>query len=125
MTDGMAAARQSEKHICQQLIHQGWLVLARNHRKRGVEIDVIAQKGGTVIALEVKARHFCREGQLLFKPRQVARIKAELVPFLAARHLPYQTLRVDGALVLFRRPWRVVAVRYFVGISEENALRHT
>lgn len=124
MTDGISAARLSEKHICQQLIHQGWLVLARNHRKRGVEIDVIAKKGTTVIALEVKARRHYQPGQRLFQPRQVARIAAELVPFLAKRRLDYQTLRVDGALVLFRRPWRIVAVRYFVGISEDNALSH-
>lgn len=122
MTDGMSAARLSEKHICQQLVHQGWLVLARNHRKRGVEIDIIAQKASTVIAIEVKARRTLRPGEVLFQPRQVARIKTELLRFLASRRLPYQTLRVDGVVVVFRQPWRVVDSRYFVGISDDILL---
>lgn len=121
--DFMTTARLSEKHVCQQLIHQDWLILARNYRKRGVEIDIIAQKASTVIAVEVKARRTHPHLESLFAPKQVARIQAELLRFLGMRQLGYQTLRVDGALVLFRHPWRVVELRYFVNIGRVSPSR--
>lgn len=114
----MEVARQAEKLISQQLIRQGWVVMAQNYRRVGVEVDIIAQKADTVIAVEVKARRRPPELSRLFHPRQLGRIKGRLAQFLAERSIPYQTLRVDGALVLYRLPWRVVSMRYWVNIGE-------
>lgn len=113
------AARRSEKLICQQLIQQGWTVMGQNFRRVAVEVDIIAQKGTTVIAVEVKARQRVGDVSRLFSPRQIRRIKGALVTFLGARQIPYQTLRVDGALVVYRPPWQVVDLRYWVNLSED------
>jgi putative endonuclease len=46
----------AEELVAHHLAHQGWLVLARNFRCRGSELDIVAQKQSTLIAVEVKLR---------------------------------------------------------------------
>lgn len=46
-----------ETYVCEQLQKQGFSLLARNFRVgKGTELDIVAQKNGTIHFIEVKAR---------------------------------------------------------------------
>ena len=49
-------ASQAEAHVAGILTTQGWRILARNYRWIGTEIDILATKGSSLIAVEVKFR---------------------------------------------------------------------
>lgn len=48
--------QDAEQYISDILDHQGWKIHARNYRWIGTEIDILASKGQTTIAVEVKYR---------------------------------------------------------------------
>ncbi|MGY4706699.1 YraN family protein [Candidatus Bipolaricaulota sp. J31] len=48
--------RKAEERACEYLRSQGYLIVARNWRWRGGEVDIIAKDGGTLVFVEVKAR---------------------------------------------------------------------
>jgi len=57
----MSHARQTlgkhgEDLACRELERRGYAILARRHRTRGGEIDIIARDGRTMVFVEVKAR---------------------------------------------------------------------
>jgi putative endonuclease len=59
--DGMSQSRialgkTGEDLACMELERRGYAVVARRHRRRGGEIDVIARDGATLVFVEVKAR---------------------------------------------------------------------
>jgi putative endonuclease len=45
-----------ENLACQELERRGYAVVTRRYRRRGGEIDIIAQDGATLVFVEVKAR---------------------------------------------------------------------
>lgn len=45
-----------EELAVQELERQGYAILARRYRRRGGEIDIIAQDGAAIVFVEVKAR---------------------------------------------------------------------
>ena len=49
-------AAQAEEHVAALMIHQGWRIIARNYRWIGTEIDILATKGSSLVAVEVKFR---------------------------------------------------------------------
>jgi putative endonuclease len=54
---GRSAERLAERH----LVSRGWRILARNVRRRGGELDLVALDGDEVVFVEVRAR---RRGSL-------------------------------------------------------------
>ncbi len=50
--------RVGEQAVCELLEKRGWNIAARNYRIRGGEIDIIAEKSGTLAFVEVKTRKF-------------------------------------------------------------------
>lgn len=54
--------RQAEQALVSFLQRQGFKILHQNWRTRWCEIDVIAQKGGTIYFVEVKYRATNRQG---------------------------------------------------------------
>ena len=52
----MQRSREAEGFVAQQLEAQGWLILSKNFRILGSELDIVARKGGTLAIVEVKAR---------------------------------------------------------------------
>jgi putative endonuclease len=48
--------RMGEDLACAELEKRGYVVLARRHRRRGGELDIVARDGHTVVFVEVKAR---------------------------------------------------------------------
>ena len=50
--------RAGEDAVCDYLEEKGCKILARNYRKKGGEIDIIAQDGDTAVFIEVKTRKY-------------------------------------------------------------------
>ncbi len=81
---------------------KGYRILARRARTRVGEIDLVAQKGDTLVFVEVKARATLDSGIFALHPAARRRIEAAsrvLAPRYAGR---CTTTRIDAVLV---RPW--------------------
>ena len=53
-----ARGKVGEDAVCGYLEEHGYKILARNYRKKGGEIDIIAQDGDTAVFVEVKTRKY-------------------------------------------------------------------
>ena len=63
MTQGRRAlGAEGEALAAAFLARAGYRIAARNVRAAGVELDLVAQRGGTVVVVEVKARRGERYG---------------------------------------------------------------
>jgi putative endonuclease len=51
-----------EDLACRELLRRGYVVLARRHRTRYGEIDIVARDNDTIVFVEVKARRTKRYG---------------------------------------------------------------
>jgi putative endonuclease len=79
-------------------------ILARDYRVPMGEIDIIARRGNTVTAIEVKARPTLAEAIEAVSPRQRRRVERAFQHFLAAHpDLARCYLRFDVMLVTPRR----------------------
>ena len=58
MSVSTARGKAGEDAVCGYLEEQGCKILARNYRKKGGEIDIIAQDGDTAVFVEVKTRKY-------------------------------------------------------------------
>lgn len=90
---------EAEDLVARLLHQQGWEILARNFRHVGCELDIVARKGGTVAAIEVKARHGQIYPEALLPQRKRAALERGLLKYVSLRALSYQTLRLDLAIV--------------------------
>jgi putative endonuclease len=52
----IAFGKIGEDLACDELERRGYAILDRRWRERGGEIDIVAQHGGTLVFVEVKAR---------------------------------------------------------------------
>jgi len=83
---------------------KGYRILARDFRTAVGEIDILARRGGTLAAVEVKARPDTAIAGEALLPRQRRRIERALAHFLARRpDLQGLALRFDVMLVTPRR----------------------
>jgi putative endonuclease len=82
------------------LIAKGYRILAKRHRTRYGEIDLVAQRRGLVAFVEVKARASLDEAAYAVTPRQQARIINAAQAFLID-HPEYAEfeLRFDAMLI--------------------------
>jgi putative endonuclease len=109
--DARARGRVGEDEAVRWLATQGYEILGRNVVNHGGEIDVVAQEGGTLCFVEIKARAGDRYG-----------------PAIAAVGFAKQR-RLSRAAVLYltARGWHNRACRFDVlGLDrEENGWRYT
>ncbi len=54
---GWAKGVTAEEFVVLHLTLKGWRIEARNYRRKGLEIDIIASRGERLICVEVKARN--------------------------------------------------------------------
>ncbi|MBI2603607.1 MAG: YraN family protein [Deltaproteobacteria bacterium] len=121
-SDGEAMQKGSgaEEFVARALKAKGWKVLARNFRRVGTEIDIIAHKGRTLIFVEVKERQSfpCtgRDLEQLLPSRKRHALQRGAVCFLSwDRSLPtWDYSRLDLAIVSRAKGQRVI--RYWVGV---------
>ncbi|MDD4774877.1 MAG: YraN family protein [Syntrophomonas sp.] len=95
--------RRGEEMAAQYLKESGYQILCRNFRSRNGEIDIICNRAGAVIFVEVKTRTnthfgFPEEAVTWTKKGHIRKVALE---YLAAFPHPYRELRFDviGILV--------------------------
>ncbi len=81
---------------------RGWVVLDRNWRGAGGELDLVLGRDGTVVFCEVKTRSSTAYGHPAeaVDRRKQQRIRSLAVQWLRHHHAPVETLRFDVACVL-------------------------
>jgi putative endonuclease len=92
----------AEDRVCHTLEKRGLRVLARNYAAAGGEIDLIAEGGGELHFVEVRAR---ASGAIVHPAESVdarkrARIRKAAAAYLAHRRTPYSQVFLDVAVVL-------------------------
>ena len=100
--------RMAERFAAIALLLQGWRVVARRHRSRGGEVDLIARRGDLVALIEVKARRTMPEAVDAVSATAWRRIERAGDDWLARQRdavrlsLRYDIVAVPTPL----RPWR-------------------
>ena len=82
--DRVALGKTGEDLACGELERRGYAIIARRHRCRGGELDVIARDGATLVFVEVKARNTYDAGAYAVTPMAQQRI-ARAAQTLAGR----------------------------------------
>jgi putative endonuclease len=57
------AGKQGEDLACDELARRGYAILARRYRTRYGEIDIVSERAGVVVFVEVKARRTAARGR--------------------------------------------------------------
>ena len=91
----------AESFVASRLANQNWLIIKRNYRCVGSEIDIIASKKDTLLAVEVKFRRSTSHLQwdLLLPNKKIQSIRNGLLHFITKYQINATTLRLDLALV--------------------------
>lgn len=111
-----------EEVACQFLTRKGYKVIERNYRRKWGEIDIIAEKDGTVRFVEVKAVSRESEGhqpeELLHvtKLRKVARTAA----LYMEAHRDDREYQIDAVTVIMDYETRVARCKLFEQVLESN-----
>ena len=80
---------------------RGYRILARDYRVAVGEVDILARRGGALVAIEVKARGDRASASEAVTPRQRRRIMRAATHFLSGRpDLARLALRFDVMLVM-------------------------
>jgi len=101
--------REGEDAAVQLLEASGYIVIARNVRLPGGEIDVIARDGGTIVFVEVKARGSRRFGSALAavdarKRRTLRGLAADWLQIAApGAHARFDVVTVEGGRARLHR----------------------
>ena len=84
------------------LEQDGWTILAQRLRTKAGEVDIVAEKAGLLVLVEVKARPTLTEAATALTPRQQVRLLAACDIILAdhpdwgANGVRFDVLLVDG-----------------------------
>lgn len=114
---------EGEARAALVLRRAGYRILARNVRSGGVELDVVAERAGTVVFVEVKTRrHPHAAGAEAVDSRKQARLVRGALAFLQGRSRRARRVRFDVMA------WRVDArddwhLDHYEGAFEANAER--
>ena len=86
-----------EAAACAHLERQGYRILARNARADRVELDIVAERGGVLVFVEVKTRHTANSGGAAeaVDARKQARIARGAAAWLRASGRRARRVRFD------------------------------
>jgi putative endonuclease len=89
--------RRGEEAAWRHIEGLGWKVLARRHRTRLGEIDLIAEEGGTLVFVEVRSRRSrsCGSPEESVTAAKQRRIERLARAFLAGRGIRNRACRFD------------------------------
>ena len=111
-----------EEVACQFLTRKGYKLIERNYRRKWGEIDIIAEKDGTVRFVEVKAvsreSEDYRPEELLHisKLRKVARTAA----LYMEEHKDNREYQLDAVTVIMNAETRMARCKLFEQVLESN-----
>jgi putative endonuclease len=99
----VALGKTGEDLACGELERRGYAIIARRHRCRGGELDVIARDGATLVFVEVKARNGHGFGDAATavtwqKRRRIVRLAGE---YVMQHHLNDCPCRFDVVSIQF------------------------
>lgn len=110
----------AEKIAGEFLEKRGYQILARNYRKPWGEIDIVCEKEGIVVFVEVKANKTAIAG---FEPelradwRKMAKVERTAETFLASKQYePDQEWQLDVVSVSFDKEKGVAQIKHFKNI---------
>jgi putative endonuclease len=99
----IALGKTGEDLACDELERRGYAILARRHRCRGGELDIIARDGRTLVFVEVKTRDTRAFGEAAEavtwqKRRRIVRLASE---YVMRHHLSHDPCRFDVVSIQF------------------------
>lgn len=101
--DRQATGLLGEDLACLALERLGYAILARRHRTRFGEIDIICRHEGTLVFVEVKARTGTRSGRAaeaipLWKRRRIGAMALDYLAHVGALEQPcrFDVVAIDG-----------------------------
>jgi putative endonuclease len=108
----IALGKEGEDLACRELERLGYAIVARRYRRRGGELDIIARDGGTIVFVEVKARHghaygHAAEAVNFVKRRRMARLA---MGYVMRHRLTNYACRFDVVSIHFDEPRPVIEV---------------
>ncbi len=109
--DARRSGRRAEWLCALWLMAKGYRILGFRIRTPQAEIDILAQKRGVTVVVEVKRRTSLVEALQSVKPRQRERLRRAAAGLVGGRAAPFgQTVRLDLiALAPGRLPRHIVA----------------
>ncbi len=106
-----------EDYTAEYLMNNGYEIIARNFRRRGGELDIVALKGGVLTVVEVKTRKFgsLTEGIDAITHTKKKNIILTAVKFLQENEPEYSEMRFDVAeiVVTTEENPRILEFNYF------------
>ena len=112
--------RAAERLALEHYERLGFELLARNHRTRSGELDLIVADAHTIVFVEVKARTAGGLDPLVaITPQKLQRLRRLAAEWLASQPArPRRTeLRFDAVAVVIDAGGRLVALEQFAGIT--------
>jgi len=95
-----------EERAVRELERRGYAILARRYRTRHGEIDIVADHGGTIVFVEVKARESqeCGSAAEAVTVHKQRRLASMAVDYLARNHVTtrpcrFDVVAIDGPIV--------------------------
>ncbi len=121
MTINSEFGQWSEFNVAQYLEKKGYSILDRNYQKKWGEIDIITEKEGILIFVEVKANKkeiagFEPENRV--SPEKLRRINRAVQTYLASKkYPPEQEWQVDVVSLTLDRDRGVAKIKHFKNID--------
>ena len=92
-----------EDLACAELTRRGYAILARRYRSRFGEIDIVSERNGTIVFVEVKARTTSRRGDAaeamtVWKRRRVAAMAVDYLAWTGRsdHRCRFDVIAIDG-----------------------------
>jgi putative endonuclease len=102
-SDRQALGKLGEELACAELDRRGYAILARRYRSRFGEIDIVSERDGTVVFVEVKARRTTRRGEAseaisFWKRRRIAAVALDYLAWAGHpdRRCRFDVVAIDG-----------------------------
>ena len=101
--DRLSLGKLGEDLACAELRRRGYAILARRYRSRFGEIDIVSERDGTVVFVEVKARKTTRRGEAaeaitFWKRRRIAAMAIDYLAWTGRtdRRCRFDVIAIDG-----------------------------
>ncbi len=121
MTTRTEFGNWSENYVAQYIVAKGYEILDRNYRKPWGEIDLIAEKAGVLVFIEVKANKkevtgFEPENRV--SPEKLRRMNRAIQTYLAyKKYGPDQEWQMDIVSLTIDRDRGVAKIKHFKNIE--------
>lgn len=111
---------QGERFAENFLKRSGFRILERNFRKNGGEIDLICEKRGTIVFVEVKTRKSLVSGHPLesITPLKQEKLLRMGLLYLNEKKIPDRPFRFDLVAIIFDEGGRVKEIQHLENFLE-------